>query len=238
MSRRLLALGVLAVAFAWMTEAVVYGLLHDLDREVLGWFRSIWNPSLDLPMKMIAALGGIEVAALLTLATAYLIAREAPRSALWALAALPLAEVVEILEKLLVVHPAPPADQTHLDGYSITDPFARLLFGHRPNGFPSGHMVRVVIAFGLLGFVVYRLTPLGSRGRWRRVAAVAVPVVATLLVAFSRLYLVVHYPSDVVGGVLLGAVALIAATLWLDTHGAAPPTVLPPPPPPDQTGLN
>jgi membrane-associated phospholipid phosphatase len=34
--------------------------------------------------------------------------------------------------------------------------------------------------------------------------------------AFNRLYLDVHWESDVLGGVLLGAIALLAGTVWLD----------------------
>ena len=34
--------------------------------------------------------------------------------------------------------------------------------------------------------------------------------------AFDRLYLDVHWESDVIGGLLLGAIALVAATVWLD----------------------
>ena len=34
--------------------------------------------------------------------------------------------------------------------------------------------------------------------------------------AFDRLYLDVHWESDVIGGLLLGAIALLAGTVWLD----------------------
>ena len=33
---------------------------------------------------------------------------------------------------------------------------------------------------------------------------------------FDRLYLDVHWESDVIGGLLLGAIALLSATVWLD----------------------
>jgi membrane-associated phospholipid phosphatase len=37
-----------------------------------------------------------------------------------------------------------------------------------------------------------------------------------IAVAFDRLYLDVHWESDVIGGLLLGGIALVAATVWLD----------------------
>jgi undecaprenyl-diphosphatase len=50
------------------------------------------------------------------------------------------------------------------------------------------------------------------------VRALAIPVAIAIIVvvAFDRLYLDVHWESDVIGGVLLGGIALVAATVWLD----------------------
>jgi undecaprenyl-diphosphatase len=71
--------------------------------------------------------------------------------------------------------------------------------------FPSGHALTSFVAFGLL--VV--LTP-----RRLRLVAGAVAVIAVGLVGFSRLALGVHYPSDVVGGWLLGAAWLVGVE-WI-----------------------
>ncbi|TMF24212.1 MAG: phosphatase PAP2 family protein [Chloroflexi bacterium] len=46
--------------------------------------------------------------------------------------------------------------------------------------------------------------------------AVAGAVAAVVLMVFDRLYLDVHWESDVIGGLLLGAIALLAGTVWLD----------------------
>ena len=50
------------------------------------------------------------------------------------------------------------------------------------------------------------------------VRALAIPVAVVLIAveAFSRLYLDVHWESDVIGGLLLGAIALFSGTVWLD----------------------
>jgi len=63
-------------------------------------------------------------------------------------------------------------------------------------GFPSGHSQTSVTFWGMM------LTIL--RGPWRTVAFVAIP----LLVGLSRLYLGVHFPTDVLGGWLLGGLVL------------------------------
>jgi undecaprenyl-diphosphatase len=73
-------------------------------------------------------------------------------------------------------------------------------------------MVRTVVAYGLLAFVVRRLAP----SRIVRALAIPVAIAIIVIVAFDRLYLDVHWESDVIGGLLLGAIALVAATVWLD----------------------
>jgi membrane-associated phospholipid phosphatase len=73
-------------------------------------------------------------------------------------------------------------------------------------------VVRTVIAYGLIAFVVRRLAP------WRVARDLAIPLAVVLIVveAFDRLYLDVHWESDVIGGLFLGAIALLSATVWLD----------------------
>lgn len=74
-------------------------------------------------------------------------------------------------------------------------------------------MTRGVLVFGLLAFLILRLGP--ERGALRRLA-VPLALVLLLLLAFDRLYLAVHWESDVIGGILLGGTMLAAAISWMD----------------------
>ena len=84
----------------------------------------------------------------------------------------------------------------------------------RPNltpwGYPSGHVLSLVV---LLGLLVYLLYAAPVRRRWRRTGA-AIAVTTLSAVAFSRLYLDVHWLSDLGGGLALGMGYLLFA-IWL-----------------------
>lgn len=66
--------------------------------------------------------------------------------------------------------------------------------------FPSGHVTSTVVFFGLLTFFVWPRW----KGSLARTFSVVFYVVLEFLVGFSRVYLNVHWLSDVLGGYLLG----------------------------------
>jgi membrane-associated phospholipid phosphatase len=69
------------------------------------------------------------------------------------------------------------------------------------SGFPSGHLATLTAVFGFLAYISYRrLSP--SPVRWVTVALV---VAFLALLSFARIYSGQHWPSDVLAGVLLGA---------------------------------
>ena len=84
----------------------------------------------------------------------------------------------------------------------------------RPNlapwGFPSGHVLSLVVFFGLMIYLIAMASR--QRRRWRVLASLvaALPVV---VVAFSRLYLDKHWLSDLAGGLTIGAAYLLLA-IW------------------------
>lgn len=66
--------------------------------------------------------------------------------------------------------------------------------------FPSGHAVTSMILFGTLIFVM----PLFFKNTSLRLAAQIILGLLILGIGVSRIYVGVHYPSDVLGGFLLG----------------------------------
>ncbi|MFI6946342.1 phosphatase PAP2 family protein [Streptomyces sp. NPDC050422] len=80
--------------------------------------------------------------------------------------------------------------------------------------FPSGHAMTAVVSCGLLLWLLHRS---GARP-WIRRTALAAAGVSVLGVGLTRLYLGVHWPSDVLGGWLLGAALTAFATVAYDRY--------------------
>jgi len=199
----------LSAAFLVFSEEVTLGVLGGLDVRVHEAVAGLWWEPLHPLLQAVALLGGAELTSALAIGLAAYLWRSGFRAEVLALLAFPVAGLLEVAYKHFLLHPRPP--RPHADGPSIT----ALLSG--PGGvlqssYPSGHLLRAVIVYGLLAFVVSRLTA----PRWAGRLAISLTAVMIATMAFDRLYLGVHWESDVVGGLLLGGSALVGAILWMD----------------------
>ncbi|TAM67849.1 MAG: phosphatase PAP2 family protein, partial [Microbacteriaceae bacterium] len=138
-----------------------------------------------LALAVNAALSTSGNAVILVLVTAWLIwGRRAPIKALAVLTITSAGWLSSEAGKLAVARMRPPAGVTHA-----------LVIESGPSSFPSGHTA-FAAAFSSAVILV-----LAKPGLWRRLA-IAVGIAFTCLVGLSRLYLGVHYPTDVIGAVL------------------------------------
>lgn len=80
----------------------------------------------------------------------------------------------------------------------------RVMTDLQSGSFPSGHVLNLM---GIFGFLIYLAIVLLADRRWRAVVIVAL-VLPILLVGFARVYDGAHWPSDVLGGYLIGGIWL------------------------------
>jgi len=83
------------------------------------------------------------------------------------------------------------------------DPRIAVLREETSPGFPSGHAQNAAVLWGYLA------------SQFRNPVIWALAVILTLAIGFSRIYLGVHFPHDVLGGWLIGAVFLLLALVGL-----------------------
>jgi membrane-associated phospholipid phosphatase len=109
------------------------------------------------------------------------------------------AELLDVILKLIFARPRP----------SLPDPLLALT----SYSFPSGHAMGSMAFYGLLAYLaIQRL----STWRWR-VAVVIAMVFLILLIGFSRMYLGVHYLSDVLAGYAAGFAWLVITITGVET---------------------
>ena len=95
-------------------------------------------------------------------------------------------------------------------GYNRPRPDLTAMSQQFTASFPSGHAMLSAVTFLTIGAVLARLAP----SRRLQIFAIAGGVFLTVLVGCSRLYMGVHYPSDVLAGWCLGAAwAVLCSTI-------------------------
>jgi len=162
------------------------------DAPIMLAIHSLQTPWLDWFMKM-ATLTGSYGAVLVMVMAAFWLGRRRCWAELTALLVSVLGAVtINALLKLLFARPRPAV-------------FPPLIVEHTYS-FPSGHTITSVALYGFLAILFWR----NHHRIWAGLSGLMIA-----LVGFSRIYLGVHYPSDVLGAMALGAVWLLLVMVGL-----------------------
>ena len=198
----LLVVSVLGYGFFALAHEVGEGSTEALDKKILLSLRNpadladpIGAPWLEEAMRDITGWGSVVTIVFLTFSVVlYLVLSDKRRVALFVLAAVGGGELVSTVLKLFYSRPRPELVPHGMEVFTAS--------------FPSGHAMMSAIAYLTLATLLARVTPS------RRVSAlvIALGILMTVLVGASRIYLGVHWPSDVLAGWCVGAAW--AALCW------------------------
>jgi membrane protein DedA with SNARE-associated domain len=194
----LLAVCLFAVAWLWAwfsASLMLRGGPLLLDHDVYAFMFALRNPLADRMMATLAAIGSASVLGLASLAALlWLLWRRRWKAALHWLGAIAVGLALTEGLDALVDMPRPPIAAA---GF----------------GFPSVAVTMTTVVFGFFAVLIARELP----GR-QRVWPYLVTGIATALVGFARLYLGAHWLSDIVGGVLLGAIWVLLIGIAYRRH--------------------
>src|SRR3989338_4051405 len=171
------------------------------DLVITHWIQSIQIPGFDLVMLFISKLGdpfwgSILVLFFVSVAAA---ANKWQTALMIAATASSMVFLNQIL-KLLINRPRPDPALVHVVGII-----------KKSDSFPSGHVMFYVGLYGFLFFIVYTQF---RKNRWLRAALISLLAALIGLIGVSRIYLGVHWFSDVLGAYILGLSWLIVM-IWV-----------------------
>lgn len=193
----LLGLGSLFLFLAIAAKSAHGWLLLTWDEPMQRFVEGSRTDGLTSFFLTVSALGSTKAVLSLGVTSAALVWQRCRAAALTIVVAMLARPLVEFVLKALVARDRPDFD--------------RLVPGNGPS-FPSGHPMAAIAFWGLLPIVVGLFTH--KRAVWW--ASVVVSVVAVALIGASRVYLGVHWISDVVGGLVAGAFFLLFVELVLE----------------------
>lgn len=213
---RLLPILMVALGAVWaflaLTDEVIEGDTRRFDTRILLALRNpldhadpLGPPWLEIVGRDVTALGGVLVLGLLTLAAAGYLRLSGNGRSMWFLfAAVAGGVVISQLLKLGIDRPRP--DLVPFGTYAYTA------------SFPSGHSMMATVTYLTLAVMMVRVEPR------RRLKAyyLTLAILVSLAVGISRIYLGVHWPTDVLAGWTAGtawAMACWIAARWLAHRG-------------------
>jgi undecaprenyl-diphosphatase len=197
-----LGIGLLGAAmalalFVWLGYQIRSGEPTSFDLTARAWVRSLETPELSAVMWGASVYGApIRLLPLSLVAAAVFLLRGWRRGAVLVLVTLAGAAVLDLGLKQLFARTRP---QAFFDYYLVPKSFS----------FPSGHALFAVCFFGGIAVLLsHRL-----RGRLAQILVWVIALVLIFLIGVSRVYLGVHYPTDVIGGFAVGIIWVASVAL-------------------------
>jgi undecaprenyl-diphosphatase len=195
----------LLLAFVLIAGEVMEGEPLAFDRQILLAFRDAGNPAHPIGpawvqemARDVTSLGSFAVLAIVVGAGAGYLFLAHKRAAAWLLLGTVLGgSALNTLLKFGFARPRP----------ELVAPVARVFTA----SFPSGHAALAAVTYLTLGALLTRVHP----SRPIRIYFITVAVVLALLIGVSRVYLGVHYPTDVLAGWCIGAAWALACWIFM-----------------------
>ncbi|HEY6273559.1 MAG TPA: phosphatase PAP2 family protein [Terriglobales bacterium] len=182
--------------FAWIAEKMLAGATMHFDLGVRSWVHQFASPNMTRAMIVISLLGYDILIVELVIALAVFLYLGWRYAAAWLAVSVAGALVLDLVLK-----------------YSFQRPRPQPFFGAAPHSysFPSGHALCSFCFYGVLAGLIAART----RSMFLRVSVGIIAAVLVAAIGISRIYLGMHYPSDVIAG-YLGAAIWGSTLLILD----------------------
>lgn len=185
----------LTILFLILTGLVYSGITESFDQSVISFFsQNVGNPTLDIVMQYITESG--DVFNMLMFGILMLIIPKTRRIGITLMILIVLSTLLTGYIKCGVDRDRPDFDYEGVEfPVEISrDTFALFCEGGFDASFPSGHAARAMIFGIILGYALSERFPRGAY----------LMLLYPVMISLSRIYVLQHYPMDVIGGTVIG----------------------------------
>ncbi|MEC0124692.1 phosphatase PAP2 family protein [Paenibacillus pabuli] len=197
----LLTAALCLIAFVSIVLSISDNQIHTFDDTLIGWIQGMESPGMTRFMQFFTWIGSevpVIVITILAMLVLYIYLRH-KRELLFLVCVIAGSTLLNAALKLIFKRARPTINRIiEVSGYS----------------FPSGHSMAAFSLYGGLAFLIWKHVPTAAE----RVLMIIVSAVFILTIGMSRIYLGVHYPSDVVGGYFLSGCWLSACIWFYQRH--------------------
>lgn len=184
------------IGFSVMAMLISRNNIVSIDRAIIGFIQGLETPSLTAIMKFFTLIGstkGIVVIAIIALLFLYIVLKH--RS--------------ELVLFTIVIAGSPLLNGILKNFFHRARPDLHRLIEIGGYSFPSGHAMNAMTVYGIITFLLWRHIP----NRLGRTILVIISSIFIFMIGTSRIYLGVHYPSDIIGGYFASCFWLVTA-IW------------------------
>jgi undecaprenyl-diphosphatase len=185
-----------AIGFGAIALLVTDNKVVQFDKKIISFVQGLETPALTSMMKFFTFIGGglpVVVVTLIIMFFLYKVLHH--RGELILFIGVVIGSVILNETLKLIFHRARPMLHRVIDANGFS--------------FPSGHSMAAFSLYGVVAFLLWRhiSTSLG------RGMLIVISIIMTITIGVSRIYLGVHYPSDVLGGFLASG-SWLAISIW------------------------
>ena len=187
-NKKTIILVISSFLFIWITYAIFNDKITELDNRIHSYILGIRNDSLTNILILITNISSAY--ALIVLSVILLASMKNKKTPLLISLNLICAFITNQTAKLIFTRPRP---------------FGINLIEESGFSYPSGHAMVSMSYFGFIAYLLYK----NQKNKFTKTILIITIFLTIITIGFSRIYLGVHYLSDVIGGFLLSIVYLI-----------------------------
>ncbi|WP_161798209.1 phosphatase PAP2 family protein [Aneurinibacillus tyrosinisolvens] len=172
-----------AICFSIVAGLVSTHEIARFDNIVISFIQGYESPALTKVMKLFTFIGSTSFVAILSVVVLIFLYKV-------------LHHRLELLLFIIVIAGTAILNQALKFSFHRERPTLHRLIEETGYSFPSGHSMEAFAMYGVLAFLVWRHIP----ARAGRTIIIVISTLMILAIGISRIYLGVHYPSDIIGG--------------------------------------